>query len=353
MNKTLSLLLCVSAVFVCTVSGETVTSAKEDSQTTETKYERSKVVDVVRDGCRQETFTLHSAAMGRDIRVVVVLPPAYGEHPAQPYPILYALHCRGAPHTSWASMAPLLKRLKDKPVIIASFDGGYASCYLDAPNGGLVDKTVVYRRPRGKSNHMSDKQYQQLVNEWDTASAQVRSLYTTFFFNEFLPALDHFYRVDTKNRAVTGFSLGGFGALHYALERPRMFRSISGLSSAFFDEEAIQASLRRGRSSLRAVLGDYETNKTNFGKANQFTRLTEFTKTGERLPPVYQHCGLKDGLLRVNREMHKALKAAGCDVTYKESQGAHNWTFWKGAAQGVIDFHWKHFQIDSEKPTSN
>jgi predicted esterase len=250
-------------------------------------------------------------------------------------------------------MTPLLKRLKDKPVIIASFDGGYASCYLDAPNGGLVDKTVVYRQPRGKPNHLSDEQYEQLVREWETASAKVKSLYTTFFFNEFAPALDQFYRVDTKNRAVTGFSLGGFGALHYALEQPRMFRSISGLSSAFFDEEAIQASMRRGRSSLRAVLGDYETNKENFSKANQFTRLVEFAKTGERLPPIYQHCGLKDGLLRANQKMYETLKAAGYDVTYKESEGSHNWTFWKGASQGVIDFHWKHFQIDSEKPAKD
>jgi S-formylglutathione hydrolase FrmB len=125
-----------------------------------------------------------------------------------------------------------------------------------------------------------------------------------------------------------------------------MFRSISGLSSAFFDEEAILASMRRRRSSLRAVLGDYETNKENYNKTNQFTRLAEFAKTGERLPPIHQHCGLKDGLLRANQEMRDALKAAGCNVTYVESEGSHNWTFWKGASTGVIDFHWEHFQIN-------
>ena len=309
--------------------------------------ERSKIISETMAGCRLEKFTLHSVAMGRDIRVVVVLPPGHDGHPDKHYPILYALHGRGAPYTSWASMAPLIKSLQEKPMIVACFDGGYGSCYLDAPNGGMVDKSVVVRQPRGKPGRMTEKQYQEIVSEWEKAPAKLKSLYTTFFFKEFVPALDHYYRVDEENRAITGFSLGGFGALHYAFEEPQMFRSASGLSSAFFDEKVILASMRRRRSSLRAVLGDYETNKENYSKANQFTRLVEFVKTGERLPPVYQHCGLKDGLLSGNRKMHDALKAVACDVVYKESEGSHNWTFWKEASKGVIDFHWKHFQVNN------
>jgi S-formylglutathione hydrolase FrmB len=281
--------------------------------------------------------------MRRDIRVVVVLPPEYDAHPDRRYPILYTLHGRGAPYTSWASMAPLLNRLQDQSVILAGFDAGYASCYLDAPGDGLVDKTVVYRQPRGKPNHMSEDQYEELVSEWETAPDKVTSLYTTFFFDELVPALDHHYRVDTDNRAVTGFSLGGFGALHYAMERPAMFRSVSGLSSAFFDEEAILASMQKRRSSLRAVLGNYATAKENSAKANQFARLEQFAKSGGTLPPIYQHCGLRDGLLGVNQRMHEAMKAAGCDILYKESEGSHNWSFWKNASEGVFDFHRKHF----------
>ena len=308
--------------------------------------ERSEVVSERPAGCQLEKFTLHSVAMGRDIRVVVVLPPEYDGHPDRQYPVLYALHGRGAPYTSWASMAPMISSLKEKPMIVACFDGGYGSCYLDAPNDGMVDRSVVVRQPRGKPEHTTKEQYQEMVNEWETAPATLKSLYTTFFLEEFVPALDHYYRVDVENRAVTGFSLGGFGALHYAFEEPRMFRSISGLSSAFFDEEAILGSMRRRRSSLRAVLGEYETNRMNYSKANQFTRLAEFVRTGERLPPIYQHCGRQDALLSGNRKMRDALKAAACDVTYKESDGAHNWSFWKQASKGVTDFHWKHFQIN-------
>ncbi len=101
--------------------------------------------------------------------------------------------------------------------------------------------------------------------------------------------------------------------------------------------------MRRGRSSLRAVLGDYGTAKENYVHANQFVRLDEFAKSGGTLPPIYQHCGLKDGLLGANRRMHETMKAAGCDIMYKESEGSHNWTFWKNASEGVLDFHWKHF----------
>ena len=41
--------------------------------------------------------------------------------------------------------------------------------------------------------------------------------------------------------------------------------------------------------------------------------------------------------------MHEAVKAAGWDILYKESEGSHNWSFWKNASESVFDFHWQHF----------
>lgn len=92
--------------------------------------ERSEVISETTAGCRLEKFTLHSVAMGRDIRVVVILPPGYDLHPDKQCPVLYTLHGRGAPYTSWAGMTPLINRLKEKPMIVTCFDGGCVHCHL-------------------------------------------------------------------------------------------------------------------------------------------------------------------------------------------------------------------------------
>ena len=62
-----------------------------------------------------------------------------------------------------------------------------------------------------------------------------------------------------------------------------------------------------------------------------------------KLPPIYQHCGTDDRLLEINKEIYKLLMEKGYQVDFKESKGKHNWEFWRDASEGVIDFHWKHF----------
>lgn len=43
------------------------------------------------------------------------------------------------------------------------------------------------------------------------------------------------------------------------------------------------------------------------------------------------------------------MKAAVCDITFKEIVSSGILAFWKSASEGVLDFHWKHFQRG--KPT--
>src|SRR5690606_41575532 len=49
--------------------------------------------------------------------------------------------------------------------------------------------------------------------------------YEDFFFEEFIPHIEKTYRIrsDKRNRAVAGLSMGGGGAVIYALHRPDLF----------------------------------------------------------------------------------------------------------------------------------
>jgi len=262
-------------------------------------------------GCIIQHFSIYSEEMNKDVGVVMVLPPGYNDNPDKLYPVLYTLHGKGAPYQTWSRMSPLQKALKDKPMIVTCFDGDEASYYIDAPEKG-------------------------------------ESKYTTFFFGEFIPFVDREYRTiaESKYRGITGFSLGGFGAFHYMLEKPGMFSSVSSLSGYFPDLTNEETAMKS--KSLPLLIGDYAEFKERYHKLDIFNRLEKLTEKNILLPQFYLHCGTEDRLLNQNRRMRDSLNANESGCKYLETAGKHNWQFWKAASAGVVDFHWDHFNIDQD-----
>src|SRR5262249_23206590 len=66
----------------------------------------------------------------------------------------------------------------------------------------------------------------------DSSDGKVR--YGEFFVREFMPFIESKYRVahDRKGRAVSGLSMGGYGALRLAFAYPQLFSSVSAQSPA-------------------------------------------------------------------------------------------------------------------------
>src|SRR5204863_1086178 len=62
--------------------------------------------------------------------------------------------------------------------------------------------------------------------------------YEDFLVREFLPGIESRYRVapGRANRAVSGVSMGGYGALHLAFRHPELFSSASAHSAALIDK---------------------------------------------------------------------------------------------------------------------
>ena len=61
-----------------------------------------------------------------------------------------------------------------------------------------------------------------------------RRLYGDFFLREFMPFIERTYRVraGSASRGITGFSMGGYGALRTAFGHPELFGSVSAHSAA-------------------------------------------------------------------------------------------------------------------------
>ena len=265
------------------------------------------------DGCSIEKFRVVSTCMNREISAVVVLPPGYKEHPAKSYPILYTLHGMDAPYDAWSQMPPLRRALAKKPMIVVCLDGDARSFYLDSP-------------------------YPQMAGRNTNDTTKVASLFTTFFFNELIPCLDQNYRVDAKNRMLTGFSMGGWGAFHYMLAQPGMFSSVSSLSGAF---QIMVPEAGKIENRLQTLLGPQPEFPERYTNVDFKVRIQKCVQQGVKLPPLFLHCGTEDHLLGENQEMRQFLKEQGVACEYRESAGGHNWKFWRDASTDVIDFHWR------------
>jgi S-formylglutathione hydrolase FrmB len=252
--------------------------------------------------------------MGRDIKVAVVLPPGYADNSGKQYPILYALHGAGAPYDGYAAMPTLLAGLKDKPMIVACFDGDTGSWYLDTP------------LPQTWNRDKSD-------------TSTVKALFTTFFFDEYLPALDKKYRINPKQRMLTGFSMGGYGAFHYMLLHPDMFCSVSGMSVAvndfaMLDDQTLDAWNR--------FYGPVPPNRDKYVAIDPYEQIKADAAKGVKLPPICMRCGTEDNKhCLVDRAMDELLRSLHYSCDYKEAPGAHNWAYWKKTMPELLDFHWR------------
>jgi CubicO group peptidase (beta-lactamase class C family)/S-formylglutathione hydrolase FrmB len=264
-----------------------------------------------------EHFTVHSASMNREIKAWAVLPPAYTGDDNARFPVLYALHGRGAPYDTFAKMPKLRQALTDQPMIVVGFDADNSSFYL---NSDIPQNTARDGEPE----------------------AVAPSKFSTFFFDEFVPALDARYRIDADRRAITGFSMGGFGAFHYMLQRPEMFRSVSSMSGSFFETTPPNA---KWSERLAPLLGSPSTASAAYEKLAFFPRLQRLVKEGVKQPPIYLDCGAEDKVTPDDsREMHAQLDRLGVPNEYVESTGGHDWGYWSSSIVRVLDFHWKSMQ---------
>ena len=291
--------------------------------------------EVTAEGSVLEKFALQSPSMGREIAVAVLLPSSYTKNTSS-LPTLYALHGKKAPYLTFMNMPPLRRFVENHPMLVVSFDGGEDSCYIDATN-------------------------------------RKNSYYTKFFFEELLPEIARRYRTNGQN-AVTGFSMGGFGALHYVFTRPQAFTSASALSGAFtlFEDHGDNDRFAKWEAEIQ---GKREENLADYEAVALSARLKKIMETDTKLPPLLLMCGTGDFLKDANRQfidrihglnmsqlkkhdldfqtyaekkenrakIEEVEKNRFIDFEYRETNGGHDWWYWLQSIEAIAEFHWQHF----------
>ena len=153
--------------------------------------------------------------------------------------------------------------------------------------------------------------------------------YWTYLSEELPTVVGRFFRVSERREDtfVAGLSMGGYGALKWALHQPERFAAAASLSGAL-DVVAL-AGLAERRELPDRVFGG-----TPGPHDDLFTLLAGADP--EALPSLYVACGTEDQLFAGNTRFVDAAYECGLDVEVDFRPGEHEWGFWDTEIQSVL-----------------
>jgi len=272
---------------------------------------------------RIDCNALNSRILKHPVHYCVYLPASYdagaAKHPPQTYPVLYFLHGLGDNERTlfnsggWTMLDDLRQQHKLGEFLIVAPEGG-RSFYINSADGS--------------------------------------TLYGNFFLQEFMPLIETKYRISQgrNNRAISGISMGGYGALRFAFAHPEMFSAVSAQSAALITEspQELDTAARSGAplgKLLATVFGD-PINPTHWKENSPFL-LAARNQTALRKQAIYFNCGQDDnyGFEKGAAALHGQLQKEGVQHEYHPYPGDHSLSYFLAHFTEVMEFHSKAFGL--------
>lgn len=233
-----------------------------------------------------ETRELHSSALDQDVKLNVLLPDGYKDDAARRYPAIYLLHGYGGDFNEWKKVGVVEEAAKLPAIIVM-------------PEG---DKSFYV-------NHHEDPK-----GRWED-----------YITKEVIEYADKNFRTqpDREHRGISGLSMGGYGAVVLGLRHPELFASVASHSGALGVPGATVGGEIADR--LKKIFGPDEAKGRK--DYDLFLQIQELP--AEKRPHIYIDCGSRDFLLDSNRKFVAHLASLKVDYEYRETPGAHEYSYWK------------------------
>ena len=272
---------------------------------------------------RIDCNALNSRILKYPVHYCVYLPAGYDagatKRPPQQYPVLYFLHGLG-----------------DNEQTL--FNSGGWTLLDDLRRQGKIGEFLI-AAPEGRRSFY--------INSADGA---VR--YSDFLLQEFIPVIENKYRVASgrKDRAISGISMGGYGALRFAFSHPELFSAVSAQSAALITEspEDLDTAARSG-APLGRVLASVFGNPIDarHWKDNSPFVLAHRNAASLKKLAIYFNCGQDDnyGFEKGAGALHEQLKKEGVKHEYRAYPGDHSLAYFVSHFAEVMEFHSQAFGL--------
>jgi S-formylglutathione hydrolase FrmB len=266
---------------------------------------------------------ISSKILKQVVHYCVYLPSGYdsgaSQHPTPRYPVLYFLHGLGDNEQTlfnsggWTLLDDLRRQKKMSDFLIVAPEGR-RSFYINSSDG-----TVRYN---------------------------------DFFLQEFMPHIESHYRVRSgrTGRAISGVSMGGYGALRMAFAHPELFSAVSAQSAALITEtpQQIDAASQSG-SPLAGVLGAVfgkPIDVPHWNENNPFLLVKKNVLQIRKLA-IYFNCGQNDnyGFEKGAAALHDELQKENVKHEYHPYPGDHGIQYFLSHFDEVMEFHSHAFAV--------
>jgi S-formylglutathione hydrolase FrmB len=269
---------------------------------------------------RTDCNVINSRILKQAVHYCVQLPPGYdatdSKNPRR-YPVLYFLHGLGQNEQTlfstggWSVIEDLRRQHKIDDFLVVAPEGK-RSFYINSPGDTLR--------------------------------------YGDFFLQEFIPDIESKYRVrpGRKGRAITGVSMGGYGALRFAFAHPELFSAVSAQSAALITQtpQELSAAGHSG-TPLGRLMGPAfgEPISVPHWQQNSVFVLARKNQSGLRNLAIYFNCGQQDdfGFDDGAAALHRQLQAEGVKHEYHPYSGDHSLTYFLSHMGEVMEFHSRAF----------
>ncbi|MEU4157204.1 alpha/beta hydrolase family protein [Actinoplanes sp. NPDC026670] len=232
-----------------------------------------------------------SEALEMGTAMTVILP---GGDAVDPPPVVYLLHGLTDDHTAWSRYSSVERYAEELGVAVVM------------PS---VDRSFYANEAYG-------------MRFWDFLSAELPE------------RVGQFFRVSAhrEDTFVAGLSMGGYGAMKWALLEPERFAAAATLSGAL-DLAYIQEHDRRPH--IRALVARVFADRIVAGGDEDLMHLVRVSAPSS-LPRLMLRCGNDDHLVAQNRRFVAACATAGVELDAGFEPGEHTWEFWDRQLPGVL-----------------
>lgn len=156
--------------------------------------------------------------------------------------------------------------------------------------------------------------------------------YATYLEHELMPQVRRLYPMLSEKREdnfVAGASMGGYAAVHWAVNRPDCFCAAGAFAGALLAGKIYTRYLQGiqpGGPEFLYAFGDRE--RMFHSEYDLAYTAEKMIADGRPLPRLYMLCGTEDFGYELNCEARDALRRAGMDVTWRQVPGVHGFHCW-------------------------
>lgn len=253
-----------------------------------------------------EAAEFKSPTLGRSWTYNVYLPTGYDANAKLRYPVMYLLHGNAGERNDWPVKGSLLRTVD---TLVAN--GDMPPAIIVMPDAGTT-------------------WYVDLKEKMETA-----------FFSDLVPHVEKNYRALTTRdgRVVGGLSMGGYGALRYALKYPEKFQAAALLSPAIYNPEP------PGDSSARfvkvfAAPGTDGAYSADVWKAYNYPSLWESFLQKKTPVPMYINSGDDDEFMIESEatQLYAQLRKNKQPAELRIVNGKHEWPVWESTVGDALKY---------------